>query len=48
MTDQPTPRLKERYNQQVRSRLQQELGFPNPNQVPRLDKVVLNKGVVTP
>ena len=45
MTDQPTPRLKERYNQQVRSRLQQELGFPNPNQVPRLDKVVLNMGV---
>ena len=45
MTDQPTPRLKERYNQQVRSRLQQELGFANPNQVPRLDKVVLNMGV---
>jgi len=45
MTDQPTPRLKERYNQQIRSRLQQELGFPNPNQVPRLDKVVLNMGV---
>jgi len=45
MTDQPTPRLKERYNQQIRSRLQQELGFPNPNQVPRLDKVVINMGV---
>ena len=45
MTDQPTPRLKERYNQQVRSRLQQELGFANPNQVPRLDKVVLHMGV---
>ena len=45
MTDQPTPRLKERYNQQIRSRLQQELGFANPNQVPRLDKVVLNMGV---
>ena len=45
MTDQPTPRLKERYNQQVRSRLQQELGFPNPYQVPRLEKVVLNMGV---
>ena len=45
MTDQPTPRLKERYHQQVRARLQQELGFPNPNQVPRLDKVVVNMGV---
>ena len=45
MTDQATPRLKERYNQEVRSRLQQELGFANPNQVPRLDKVVLNMGV---
>jgi large subunit ribosomal protein L5 len=45
MTDQPTPRLKERYHQQLRSKLQQELGFSNPNQVPRLDKVVVNMGV---
>jgi large subunit ribosomal protein L5 len=45
MTDRPTPRLKERFNQEIRTRLQQELGFANPNQVPRLEKVVVNMGV---
>jgi large subunit ribosomal protein L5 len=45
MSDQPTPRLKERFNQEIRTRLQQELGFANPNQVPRLEKVVVNMGV---
>ena len=43
MTDQPTPRLRERFNQQIRTRLQQELGFANPNQVPRLEGRV-NRG----
>src|SRR5512132_3002381 len=45
MTDRPTPRLKERFNQQIRTQLQQELGVANPNQVPRLEKVVVNMGV---
>jgi large subunit ribosomal protein L5 len=45
MSDQPTPRLKERYRQQVVPRLQQELGFSNPMQVPRVEKVVVNMGV---
>jgi len=45
MSDQPTPRLKERFHQQVLSRLQQELGYANPMQVPRLEKVVVNMGV---
>jgi large subunit ribosomal protein L5 len=45
MTDRPTPRLKERFHQQVLPRLQQELGFSNPMQVPRVDKVVVNMGV---
>ena len=45
MSDQPTPRLKERFNQEIRTRLQQELDFANPNQVPRLEKVVVNMGV---
>jgi len=45
MSDQPTPRLKERYRQQVLPRLQQELGFSNPMQVPRVEKVVVNVGV---
>ena len=45
MSDHPTPRLKERFHQQVLPRLQQELGFSNPMQVPRVDKVVVNMGV---
>ena len=45
MSDQPTPRLKVRFAKEVRSRLQQELGYANPMQVPRLEKVVVNMGV---
>ena len=45
MSDQPTPRLKTRYRQEAVARLQQELGLPNPMQVPRLEKVVINMGV---
>jgi large subunit ribosomal protein L5 len=45
MSDQPTPRLKERFHQQVLPRLQQELGYANPMQVPRVQKVVVNMGV---
>ena len=40
-----TPRLQEFYEKTVRARLQQEFGLPNPHQVPRLDKVVLNVGM---
>ncbi len=45
MSDHPTPRLKVGYLDQVRSRLQEELGFSNLMQVPRLEKVVVNMGV---
>ena len=45
MSDGPTPRVKERFHQQVLPRLQQELGFSNPMQVPRVQKVVVNMGV---
>jgi len=45
MSDHPTPRLKVRYREEVRPRLQQELDFSNLMQVPRLDKVVVNMGV---
>jgi large subunit ribosomal protein L5 len=45
MSDQATPRLKERFRQQVLPRLQQELGVSNPMQVPRVEKVVVNMGV---
>ena len=45
MSDHPIPRLKVRYREEVRPRLQQELAFSNLMQVPRLDKVVVNMGV---
>jgi large subunit ribosomal protein L5 len=38
-------RLKERYEQSVRVELMQELGFENPMQAPRLDKIVVNMGL---
>jgi large subunit ribosomal protein L5 len=40
-----TPRLKTKYLTTVRPQLQQELGFTNVMQVPRLDKIVVNSGV---
>jgi len=39
------PRLKQRYEAEVRVVLQQELGLDNAMQVPRLEKIVLNCGV---
>ena len=39
------PRLLRRYNEEVRARLQQEFGYKNPMQVPRLEKIVINMGV---
>ena len=50
MTDTTTkervaPRLKARYDDELRNRLQDELGLGNVMQVPRLTKVVINMGV---
>jgi large subunit ribosomal protein L5 len=39
------PRLKARYDDQLRAQLQQELGLSNVMEVPRLEKIVLNCGV---
>jgi large subunit ribosomal protein L5 len=39
------PRLKVRYRDEVLPRLRQELGYANPMEVPRLQKVVINMGV---
>jgi large subunit ribosomal protein L5 len=39
------PRLKSRYDESLRARLQDELGLANVMQVPRLSKVVINMGV---
>ena len=42
---QENPRLKQRYETDLRPRLQRELGLRNVMQVPRLEKIVLNCGV---
>jgi large subunit ribosomal protein L5 len=40
-----TPRLREYYEKTVRPKLAKEFGLTNPNQVPRLVKIVLNVGM---
>jgi len=39
------PRLKVTYNNELRSKLQQDLGLPNVMMVPRIEKIVVNMGV---
>ena len=41
----PVPRLKVRYDTEIRAALKESLGLPNVMQVPRLDKIVVNMGV---
>ena len=41
----PMPRLKQRFREELVSRLQEELGYANAMQVPRLEKIVVNMGV---
>ncbi|MEO1661890.1 MAG: 50S ribosomal protein L5 [Pseudomonadota bacterium] len=40
-----TPRLKQKYDEQIRSSLKEEFGYTNDMQIPKLDKVVINMGV---
>jgi large subunit ribosomal protein L5 len=42
---QNTPRLKQVYNETIRKVLQEQFGYENEMQVPRIDKIVLNMGV---
>ena len=44
-TEIPTPRLKERYDNEVRDALQERLGLDTVMAVPRLEKITLNMGV---
>ena len=41
----PRARLWDVYEQTVRGKLQQQFGFQNPHQIPRLKKIVLNVGM---
>src|SRR4051812_40331951 len=38
-------RLRDRYRKEVVSALMKEFGFKNPNQVPKLEKIVVNMGL---
>jgi large subunit ribosomal protein L5 len=40
-----TPRLKQRYHDEIRAQLKEQLGLGNIMEVPRLEKIVLNMGV---
>lgn len=40
-----TPRLKKKYDEQIRGALKEEFGYTNDMQIPKLDKVVINMGV---
>ncbi len=39
------PRMQRRYIEEIRTKLQQEFGYKNPMQVPKLEKIVINMGV---
>jgi large subunit ribosomal protein L5 len=39
------PRLKERYEQEIRSKLQQQFSYSSVMEVPRVEKITLNMGV---
>lgn len=40
-----TPRLKEDYNSRIKAALTEEFGYKNVMQVPKLEKIVISKGV---
>ncbi|WP_306253623.1 50S ribosomal protein L5 [Parvularcula sp. IMCC14364] len=39
------PRLKQRYTDEIRQKMQEQFSYSNPMMVPKLDKVVINMGV---
>ena len=45
MADKYVPRLKEQYFATVRDELQKQFGYKNVNQIPKIEKIVVNMGV---
>ena len=45
MTESVTPRLKAQYEETIRGKLQEEFGYTNVMQAPRIEKVVVATGV---
>lgn len=44
-TDNYTPRLRKKYTEEIKGRLQETLELKNPTLVPKLEKVVINMGL---
>src|SRR3954447_14400557 len=44
-TETYVPRMKQRYNEELRSQLQEQIGLSSVMQVPRVSKITLNMGV---
>lgn len=42
---QHTPRLKTKYQEEIRPALQEKFGYKNPIQIPKIEKIVVNMGV---
>ncbi|MCP9236356.1 50S ribosomal protein L5 [Lewinella sp. JB7] len=40
-----TPRIKKKYDDEVRAKLQEQFGYKSPMEVPRLLKIAINQGV---
>jgi large subunit ribosomal protein L5 len=40
-----TPRLKDKYNAEIRGRMKEQFGYANEMMVPKIEKVVINMGV---
>ncbi len=40
-----TTRMQQRYNSEIKAKLQSEFSYTNPMQVPKLEKIVINMGV---
>jgi large subunit ribosomal protein L5 len=45
IAERPMPRLQQRYLSEVRGKLQEQFGYANAMQVPKLEKIVINMGV---
>ena len=45
IADQIVPRLKQRYDEEIRERLKERFGYSSMMQVPRLEKITVNMGV---
>jgi large subunit ribosomal protein L5 len=45
VAEQITPRLRQRYDEEIRERLKEHFGYSSTMQVPRLEKITVNMGV---